>query len=167
MPPAPRCLGCNRTGGRSPWPIGTETRNNQVIAQEAIECAMAMRYIMINDINEILREQNLPILNFRIGIEMEEVLISRIGIKNMNFLTVVGSAANRASKLQELALTNGICIGENLALNLDSRLHSHLEQGEDPSWQWTKTSSREPYMYFHYNFHYLDPKDWMKLKFQE
>lgn len=96
---------------------------------------------------------------------MGEVLISRIGIKNMNFITVVGDAANRASKLQSLARTNGISIGENLATNLHSFLYQYMEEGYDLSWQWTKVSTDEPYRFFHYKLDYLEPKEWLKLKF--
>lgn len=144
--------------------LGTETRDLQTIARETIESAMAIRYIMLVEIQNILTDQQLPILNFRIGIDMGEVLISRIGIKNMNFITVVGDAANRASKLQTLSRTNGISIGENLATSLDSYLHRYLEEGTDPSWQWNKNSTGEPYRFFHYTLDYLDPKEWMKLK---
>ena len=56
--------------------------------------------------------------------EMDELLISRIGIHGMNFLTAVGSGANRASKLENLARPNGIVIGENLARNL----HPYLQK---------------------------------------
>ena len=100
--------------------LGTETRDPQTIAREAVESAMAIRYIMLEEIKKTLADQQLPILNFRIGIDMGEVLISRIGIKNMNFITVVGDAANRASKLQSLSRTNGISVGENIATNLHS-----------------------------------------------
>lgn len=145
--------------------LGTETRNPQTIAREAIESAMAIRYIMLVEIQKTLADQKLPVLNFRIGMDMGEVLISRIGIKNMNFVTVVGDAANRASKLQSLSRTNGISIGENLAANLDVYLHQYVEEGSDPSWQWNKTATGKPYRFFHYMLDYLEPKEWLKVKF--
>ena len=83
--------------------FGTETRNSFLIARDAIESAMAMQYVMLNDIHSRLVNEGLPVMNFRIGIDMGEVLISRIGMNSLNFLTVVGDAANRASKLQALA----------------------------------------------------------------
>ncbi len=94
--------------------FGTEARDGFHIARDVIEASMAMRYIMVNDIQPKLLAENLPVLNFRIGIDMQEVLISRIGIKENSFLTVIGDAANRASKLQDLAETDGICIGHNI-----------------------------------------------------
>ncbi len=104
-------------------------------------------------------------MNFRIGIDMEEILISRIGMKNTNFLTVVGDAANRASKLQSLALSNGICIGENLAQNLDEKLYRYLEEGKNSTWKWLKAGTSLPYRYFHYNFDFPNPKEWSSFRF--
>lgn len=145
--------------------LGTETRDSQKIAQEAIESAMAIRYMMLIEIQKIMHQHELPAFNFRIGIDMGEVLVSRIGIKNMNFITVVGDAANRASKLQSLSRTNSISIGENLATNLDGYLHQYLEEGTDLNWQWEKVNTGEPYRFFHYTFDYLEPKEWLKVKF--
>lgn len=145
--------------------LGTETRDDKKIASDAIECAMAMRYLMENDIQPFLMKNNFPLMNFRIGVDMEEILISRIGMKNINFLTVVGDAANRASKLQSLAPSNGICIGENLAQNLDKRLYEYLEEGKDSTWSWVKAKTNIPYRYFHYHFKFPNPKEWLSFKF--
>ena len=78
--------------------LGTETAEAKIIAQQAIESAQTIKYLMQVDVLPHLVSQGLPSLNFRIGIEMGEVLISRIGLHKMNFLTAVGSPANRASK---------------------------------------------------------------------
>ena len=55
--------------------IGTETRKHDIIAQEAIESAQTIKYMMQTDILPQLGDQGLPLLNFRIGIEIGEVLI--------------------------------------------------------------------------------------------
>ena len=52
-----------------------ETRNSFLIARDAIESAMAMQYVMLNDIHSRLVNEGLPVMNFRIGIDMGEVLI--------------------------------------------------------------------------------------------
>ena len=137
--------------------FGTETRNNFLIGRDAIEAAMAMRFIMLGAIREKLVADGLPPFNFRIGLDMDEVLVSRIGIKNMNFLTVVGGAANRASKLQELAGPDGICIGENLYRNLHPSLHEWCEEGEHADWKWTYPTTNTPYRFFHYTAHRREP----------
>lgn len=144
--------------------FGTETRNNFLIARDAIESAMTMQYVMLADIRSKFINEELPILNFRIGIDMDEVLVSRIGIKNSNFLTVVGGAANRASKLQSLADSNGICIGENIYRNLNPLLHQHCKEGKHEDWNWSYTRTKAPYKFFYYNANWPDPKEWVKMK---
>jgi adenylate cyclase len=142
--------------------LGTETIETKIIAQQAIESAQTIKYLMLVDVLPQLVAQSLPSLNFRIGIEMGEVLISRIGLHKMNFLTAVGSPANRASKLEAIARPNGIAIGENLAGNLHSYLHNFLEKGDDPKWDWYYPDADTPYNYYHYNFEWYEPKLWLK-----
>lgn len=144
--------------------FGTETRNSFLIARDAIECAMAMKYIMMNDIRPKLNADGLPLIDFRIGIDMSDVLISRIGVNNLNFLTVVGDAANRASKLQSLANSNGICIANNLYNNLSPLLYRHCVEGADARWNWHYVESKEPYKFFHFNGEWPEPMEWMKVK---
>jgi len=137
--------------------IGTETRKTDLIAQEAIETAQTIKYMMQTDVLPQLVTQGLPSLNFRIGLEMGEVLISRMGLQRMNFLTAVGSPANRASKLEGLARPNGIAIGEYLARNLHPYLQNFLEKGDDPKWKWQYPDGG-PYNYYHYNFEWHEAK---------
>ena len=144
--------------------FGTETRNDFLIARDTIEAAMTIRYIMLNDINPKLKAENLQPINFRIGIDMAELLISRIGIKNTNFLTVVGDAANRASKLQSIAESNGICIGENTYNNLNPFLHQFCIEAKHNEWQWHYENSKQPYRFFHYAANWPKPEEWIKIK---
>ena len=144
--------------------FGTETRNDFLIARDAIEAAMTMRYVMLNDINTKFYEEGLPLFNLRIGIDMAELLIARIGIKNTNSLTVVGDAANRASKLQSLAQSNGICIGENLFQKMHPQLHQHCREGKHDEWQWHYNDSKQPYRFFHYEANWPKPEEWIKMK---
>ncbi|MBU4373515.1 MAG: adenylate/guanylate cyclase domain-containing protein [Euryarchaeota archaeon] len=142
--------------------LGTETLKTNIIAQQAIESAQTIKYIMQVDVLPQLVAQGLPSLNFRIGIEMGEVLISRIGLHGMNFLTAVGDPANRAAKLEALARPNGIAIGENLARNLHPYLHDFLEMGDDPKWDWHYPDRATPYNYYHYSYEWYEPKLWLR-----
>lgn len=142
--------------------LGTETVDENDIAREAIETAQTIKYIMKSDVIPYLHNNGLPALNFRIGIEMGEILISRIGIHNMNFLTAVGSAANRASKLENLAEKNGITIGENIAANLNNYLYQFLREGDASNWNWYSKGSEEPYKYYHYDFEWPEPQEWKR-----
>jgi adenylate cyclase len=145
--------------------FGTETRNNFLIARDTIEAAMTIRYVMGNEVNSRLGKKGIPSFGFRIGIDMEELLIARVGMQGTNFLTVVGSAANRASKLQNYATPNGICIGENLYGNLHPKLYGYCEQGSHKDWNLIYEGTRRPYRFFHFNANWPDPKEWVKAKF--
>ena len=48
--------------------LGTETRDPQTIAREAVESAMAIRYIMLEEIKKTLADQQLPILNCKYSV---------------------------------------------------------------------------------------------------
>ncbi len=146
--------------------LGTETSDHNTIACEAIETAQTIQYIMKSDVFPHLEKQGLPVLNFRIGVEMGEVLISKIGLHSMNFLTAVGSPANRASKLEGLAQVNGIAIGETLARNLHVYLHDYLELGTDQKWDWHYDDGETQYNYYHYSFEWKEPRDWLKKRFE-
>jgi class 3 adenylate cyclase len=144
--------------------FGTETRNSFLIARDTIEAAMTIQYVMLNDIQPKLSADGLPHMNFRIGIDMGDVLISRIGVKNANFLTIVGAAANRASKLQNISNSNGICIGENLYKNISQLLCSFCTEGKHDEWKWHYPDTKQPYRFFHYGFEWPDPREWFKIK---
>lgn len=137
--------------------FGTETLDKTTIAREAIEAALLIKHFMIKDIQDHFSSLGLPDLNFRIGIDMGELLIARIGYNNNTFLTAVGNAANRASKLQALAETNGICIGESIVHNIHSNLHQYCYQGSDESWNWTLQGSNTAYRYFHFDYKVSEP----------
>jgi class 3 adenylate cyclase len=146
--------------------LGTETKDRSVIAQDAIECAMAIRYVMENEVNSMLASVGLPPINFRVGIDLGEVLIGRIGIHSHNFLSVIGTYANLACKLQELARPNGICIGNSLASCLNQYLQQHIVIGEHPDWTWEYSQTSRPYNYYHFNLDWPDPVEWLRSGFR-
>lgn len=145
--------------------LGTETKDLGVIAQDAIECAMAIRYVMSNDIPPALSNAGLPNINFRVGVDMGQVLIGKIGIHTHNFLSAIGTIANLACKLQTYARPNGICIGETLARNLHPNLYQFCEQGEHPDWNWQTMATGQPYHFYHFHHDWPDPAEWVKSGF--
>ncbi|BCR05642.1 hypothetical protein DESUT3_27110 [Desulfuromonas versatilis] len=49
--------------------IGPETKDRIIIAQEAIQCAMDIRYVVENEVQAMLASDELLHTNFRIGID--------------------------------------------------------------------------------------------------
>lgn len=144
--------------------FGTETRNNFIISRDAIEVAMAMRYFMLNVLNPILAEKGIVQFNFSIGIDMDTVLIANIGSPADHFMTVVGGAANRASKLQGIAGLNEILIGENIYKNLHPNLHRFCEEQQHSSWRWKYTNPEIPYRLFKFSANWPEPVEWLRTK---
>jgi len=142
--------------------IGTDKREFSDIAKDAVEIAKTIKYVMQYDVMPHLIEKGFPNLEYRIGIEMGEVLIARIGYNNNSFLTAVGSPANRASKVEGLAKRNGIAVGENIAKNLHLELHHFLKKGDSESWDWYNEDTNTPYNYYHYQYEWTTPQEWLK-----
>lgn len=142
--------------------FGTETRDESEIANASFECAMAIKYVMVNELGPLFDSQQLPKLAFRIGIDMGEIVIARIGTNTTSFLTAVGSAANRAAKLQSLAQRNGICIGDNMFRNLPSWVDEDCMRGQDPSWNWVYSDDDStPYSFYHFTGQLPHPRNWI------
>lgn len=145
--------------------FGTETRNVYLIARDAIEAAMTIRYFMQELVPPVLSENGIQPFSFRIGIDMSDLLIARIGIDKNNFLTVVGWAANSASRLQGLAQNERIFIGNNLKNNLHPKLHRYCEERTHEDWKWVYAGTNTPYRMFAYTAVWPDSKEWIKMKF--
>src|SRR5258705_9541259 len=60
--------------------LGTETPSDLIVARDAIECAMSIRKTVIDYVYPHLAQDDLPIMKFRIGVDMGEILVSRIGL---------------------------------------------------------------------------------------
>ena len=144
--------------------FGTETRNDFIIARDAIEVAMAIRYTMRDSINPILESKDIQGFNFRIGIDMDSVLIANIGINNNSFLTIVGGAANRASKLQNLASSNDIFVGDNLFRNFKPIVQELCKERMNESWTWSYQDTKTPYRFFEFTGDWPNPVEWKKIK---
>lgn len=145
--------------------IGTETRNNDIIARDAIEIAMSIRYAMSDSINPMLESKGIQGFNFKIGIDMDSVLIANIGINNNSLMTVVGGAANRASKLQDLASSNKILIGDNLFKYLKPKVQQFCKEGKYSTWDWSYTGTKSMYKFFEFEANWPEPKEWIRTKF--
>lgn len=97
--------------------LGVETVDD-VTANHALDAAEEMFYVLHHIVNPTLANIGMHTVNARIGVDMGQILISRIGLPNgtsnhaRNSLTAVGPAANRACKLQGMAGENEIWVGD-------------------------------------------------------
>lgn len=133
-------------------------------ANDALGAAQEMFWVLHEIVNPAMAEKDLPPVHARIGIDMGQILITRIGLPNgsaahpRNALTAVGPAANRACKLQAMAGTNEIWCGDALrhAASPD-RLHL-FDCVTPPDWTWSYGGNpQSPYHCWKYRGAVADP----------
>lgn len=102
--------------------FGTESKDANCIALDAVLASITMHYVTSNFINPLLQNMRVYPISFRIGIDQGKVTIARIGVPNLNRITAVGATANIACRLLDLAGPNQTFIGNEVYLNLPIQL---------------------------------------------
>lgn len=140
--------------------FGADTSDHTRKATDAVGCAVTVKYVIEKIVNPLLVENKVDPVEFRIGIDKGSVLIAKIGIHSLNFLTAVGPNANLAFRLQGLARTNGVCIGAFAHDALPESWKKLAELFAPPNWGWTITERgrKVPYRTYHYTGVRVDPK---------
>ena len=85
----------------------------------AVDCALGMKMVIEKALNPSLAKRKLPQLKFRIGIDSGHAVVKQIGessTKKQKDLT--GLTINFATKIQSVASTNRIVLGETTLTNL-------------------------------------------------
>lgn len=137
--------------------LGVET-NDRVTANHALEIAEEMFFVLHAIVNPELVKLELQPIRARIGIDMGQILISRIGVPNgtsaheRNSLTAVGPAANRACKIQGLAGANEVWVGDSIYRNAPDDKITLFNCVTPATWNWTYGNNRQhQYHCWHYN----------------
>lgn len=140
--------------------FGANTADHTTKATDAVGCAIAIRYVIQTVINPLLAAAAIEPVKFRMGIDKGSVLIAKIGIRSLNFLTAVGASANVASQLQEVADTDGVCIGGSVYDHLPDSWRKLTKPFAPPNWTWTisQQGKRVPYPVYLFTGVRLDPK---------
>lgn len=136
---------------------GIELRND-IAANQALDIAEEMFYVLDYVINPALNNIGIASVRARIGIDMGQVLISRIGVANgsskhdRNSLTAVGPAANLACKIQGMAGENEIWVGDSIK-SYASHERQYLFDCVTPNgWIWNYGGNpNTPYHCWRYN----------------
>lgn len=122
--------------------LGVET-NDTVTASHALEIAEEMFFVLHGIVNPELVKLGLQPVRARIGIDMGQILISRIGVPNgtsaheRNSLTAVGPAANRASKIQGMAGVNEVWVGDSIGRSAPKEKLALFDCVTPADWNWT------------------------------
>jgi class 3 adenylate cyclase len=111
----------------------------------AVDCAYAMRKVVLEAINPVLAQRGLPILRIRIGIDSGEALVLTMGAPSVKQeKDIIGETVNLAAKIQSQAPENGVVIGGTTAMNLHFTRRRLFEKYESSSWNY-KTASGSSY----------------------
>ena len=94
-------------------------------SENAISCAKAMLAVIERGINPILNQYDYPELKIKIGMDFGKNIIVRYGSdKEKSHVDILGPSMNIASKIQHIAYSNQILIGEDVY----KRLHPNMQK---------------------------------------
>lgn len=117
----------------------------------SIDCALCMKYMILGGINPILRSEDLPEIQFRIGLDSGDAEIVPIGASGFKQKAdLIGETINLASKIEAQAETNSIYIGADTERGLHTQWRKHTQKVENlKDWDYQKdgTSEYELYQY--------------------
>ena len=91
------------------------TDNAILAADNAVTCAKSMLTVIQKGINPILNQYDYPDLMAKIGLDFGQSIVVRYGSNpDASHVDLMGPAMNIASKIQSMAKTNQILIGEDV-----------------------------------------------------
>lgn len=128
------------------------TTSDADAGDSALLTAVTVFYALEHLVNPYLTRVGIPIVEARIGIDLGTVLIAKIGTHtgnskfDRNFITAVGPAANLACKLQGLAGTNEIFVGDLVRANAVYSTQRFFVDVTPLGWTWAYSNApTEPY----------------------
>lgn len=90
-------------------------------SERAVACAIAMQ-IAMKEINQKLRQLNLPVIEMGIGIHTGEVIVGNIGSQKHAEYTAIGSEVNLVSRIESYTIGGQILISEATMQSIKSPL---------------------------------------------
>ncbi|WP_298498017.1 adenylate/guanylate cyclase domain-containing protein [uncultured Algibacter sp.] len=139
--------------------IGAED-DDETSAMNALNASLTIFYALNNLINPHLEKKGIKKVDARIGIDLGQILITRIGLPTgtskhkRNFLTAVGPTANIASKIQNASGTNEIWVGDQIKQNASEYYQKFFKKREIDNWIWVYEQSREVYNVWKFDAHW-------------
>jgi class 3 adenylate cyclase len=117
------------------------------VNDNAIDCATCIKYFIVAGLNMVLKEQRLPALHFRMGLDSGAALIRVIGTPAAKMhKDLVGETVNIAVKIQSLAGKDQIFLGDVTARNVHVIWRQIIEEVEIPAgWVYKDRETGKPY----------------------
>lgn len=130
--------------------IGADSSDAEA-ANDSLDAALTIFHVLSNFVNPFLQRLGIPAVDARVGIDIGQLLLARIGVPtgaarhDRNFLTAVGPAANIACRLQQMAGTNEIFVGDLVFQNARIGRHAEFSVATPPGWDWVHMGTTNPY----------------------
>lgn len=118
------------------------------VASRAVTCAESMLKIIKVGINPILKNNDLPELNVKIGIDFEENTIVRYGDDlEEAHVDVLGVSVSMAAKIQNLAQTDQILVGYDIYEKIHPSIQEYFVHLDLDQSQWKYKSAKTGKIY--------------------
>ena len=105
------------------------------MTDNALDCAATMKKMIVFGLNPVLKENGFPTLNFRIGLDSGEAIVKTIGAESVKIhKDLIGETVNLSSKIQSIANTNQILMGESIALYLHTFWRQKIQKIDIHEW---------------------------------
>lgn len=113
----------------------------------ALDCAVTMKKMILFGMNPILKENELPELSFRIGLDSGETIVKIIGAESIKIhKDLIGETVSLASKIEKLANANQILMGESTALALHTFWRKKIRRFNIPQeWNYKNRETGKKY----------------------
>ena len=119
--------------------------------KRAITAALTMFYATENAINKVLTSNGVAPISFRIGIDHGEVTIAEVGAaRRFRSRVAIGSTANIASKMLDVAERDEIVIGDQVHKGLPGPWSEQLTRLHLVETGWVCTKTGAPYPFYKY-----------------
>jgi len=119
----------------------------------ALDCALAIRKLILSTINGILPEYGFPELHFRIGIDSGYAIMTDLGVdKIKSQKDILGFTINLACKIGQVAGQDEILIGKTAARHVYVEWRNRFEEiNTDKDWNEEKLKVKKNYSIFKLN----------------
>lgn len=103
----------------------------------ALDCAVLMKFLIERGLNKILQEYNMPSVGFRIGLDTGEAIVTTVGdSSNKAHKDLIGPTINLTSKIQTEANENKIVIGATMWRRLGVHRRKIFQEYKPKEWKY-------------------------------
>ncbi|QUC65437.1 adenylate/guanylate cyclase domain-containing protein [Nitrosopumilus sp. K4] len=127
--------------------------NPLMAADNAVTCAKSMLTVIQKGINPILNQYDYPDLMAKIGLDFGQSIVVRYGSNpDASHVDLMGPVMNIASKIQSMAKTNQILIGEDVYKKLHPSTQKNFKQvvWKNNEWKYRSRITGEIYKVYEF-----------------